>query len=141
MICRSGNGIMRKELQKGCLGVRGGGGRKQQLRRGPKNVVAHHLYPYESVLWLLPGVQLLFGFRVVLPTESYDLSITLPLAPTITSPHSLSSRVRSQMTPSHPVKSLRAIFPTHTQDLGRNPSPPLKKGCGPIERLQPLLNS
>ena len=126
---------MRKELQKGCLGVRGGGERKQQLRRDPKNAVAHHLYPYESVLWLLPGAQLLFAFKVVLPTESYDLPITLPLAPTIASPHSLSLRMRSQMTPSHPLKSLRTISPAHTQDLGRNPSPPSKEGCGPTERL------
>ena len=123
---------MRKELQKGCLGVRGGGERKQQLRRGPKNAVAHHLYPYEPVLWLLPGAQLLFALRVVLPTGSFDLPITLPLAPTITS---LSLRMNSQMTPSHPLKSLGTISPFHTQDLGRNPGPPSKEDCGPTERL------
>ena len=112
-----------------------GGGRKQQLRWGSKNAVAHHLYPYESVLRLLPGAQLLFALRVVLPTESFDLPITLHLAPTITSPHSLGLGMGSQMTPSHPVKSLRAIFPAHTQDPGRNPSPPSKEGSGPTERL------
>ena len=112
-----------------------GGERKQQLRRGPKNAVAHHLHQYESALRLLPGAQLLFAFRVVLPTESYDLPLTLPLAPAITSPHSPSLRMRSQMTPSHPLKSLRTIAPIHTQDLGRNQSPPSQEGCGPTERV------
>ena len=69
---------MRKELQKGCLGVRGGGERKQQLRRDPKNAVAHHLYSYESVLWLLPGAQLQFAFRVVLPTVLQSANSSAP---------------------------------------------------------------
>ena len=112
------------------------GGRKETAAQaGPQECSTYHLYPYESVLWLLPGAHLLFAFRVVLPTESYDLPITLPLAPTITSPHSLSLRMRSQMTSSHPLKSLRTISPAYTQDLGRNPSPPSKEGCGPTERL------
>ena len=39
------------------------------------------------------------------------------------------------MTPSHPLKSLRTIALARTQDLGRNPSPSSKEGCGPTERL------
>ena len=36
MICRSGNGRMRKELQKGCLGVRGGVRKETAAQAGPQ---------------------------------------------------------------------------------------------------------
>ena len=124
-----------KRAAGGRLGVRVVGGRKQQLRRGTKNAVTYYLYLNESVLWLLPGAQLLFALRVVWLIESYHLPLTLSYAPSIISPHSLSLRMRPQMTPSYPLKSLRNIAPAHTQGLGRNPSPPPPRRLCPTETL------
>ena len=86
----------RKDQERAAKRVSGrarGGGGGRQLGQGPGSAVAHHLHPFESVLRLLPGAQLLFAFRVVLSTEPYDLRLALSLAPTITSPHSLNLRM------------------------------------------------